>query len=148
MRSIKQSIRTNQALEVIKNTHEGLSIVEACQVVGIARSTFYYFYNHHPDALAAYQEMRIVSILQQLALILGNQPKVLECVIKEGLADTTKPRDRLAILKQVTKMRDELLEDFRVNSRDGKDAADFLTGPTLKPAESRFSASESTINLP
>ncbi len=148
MRSIKQTIRTNQALEVIQHSNEGMSIVEACQVVGIARSTFYYFYNHHPDALASYQEMRLASIMHQLALIFKNETKVLERVIEGGLADTTSPRHRLGIYKDITKLMDELLEDLHVNSRDGKDAADFLTGPTLKPAESRFSASESTINLP
>src|SRR5574341_694729 len=148
MRSIKQSIRTNQALMVIQHSSQGMSIVESCQVVGIARSTFYYFYNHHPDALAAYQELRLASILHQLALILKNQTKVLERVIEEGLADTTSPRHRLAILKELTKMTDELLEDLHANSRDGKNAADFLTGPKLERDESRFSASESEISLP
>ena len=127
---------------------EGMSIVKACQEVGISRSTFYYFVTHHPDALAAYQEMRLASIMYQLALILENETKVLERVIVDGLADTTSPRHRLAIYKELTKNMDELLEDLHVNSTDGKDAADFLTGPKLEPAVSRFSASESTINLP
>ena len=122
--------------------------MEACHVVGIARSTFYYFYNHHPDALASYRELRQLSTLKQLALIFENDTKVLERVIEDGLADTTNPRHRLGIYKGLTKLMDELLEDLRVNSRDGKDAADFLTGPKLEPAVSRFSASESTINLP
>ena len=148
MRSIKQSIRTNQALEVIQHSMEGMSILEACHVVGIARSTFYYFYNHHPDALASYQEMRLASIMHQLALIFKNETKVLERVIEDGLADTTKPRHRLAIFKALTKLVDELQEDLHANSRSGKDAAEFLTGPKLEPAISRFSASESTINLP
>jgi ACT domain-containing protein len=148
MRSIKLSIRTNQALEVIQLSLEGMSIVEACKEVRIPRSTFYHFVTTHPDAIANFQELQIAAGLQQLALLLENQTKVLERVIEEGLADTTKPRDRLAILKAITKLVDELQEDLHVNRRDGKDAADFLTGPKLEPAASRFSASETTINLP
>lgn len=148
MRPIKLSIRTNQALEVIQHSMEGMSIVEACQVVGVPRSTFYYFVTHHPEAIATFQEMQLFAKTHQFALILENQTKVLERVIEEGLADTTKPRHRLAILKELTKRMDELLQDLQVNSRDGKDAADFLTGPKLERAVSRFSATESTINPP
>lgn len=148
MRSIKQSIRTNQALQIIQHSVDGMSIVEACREVRIPRSTFYHFVTTHPDAIASFQELQIASGMQQLALLLESQTKVFERVIEEGLADTTKPRHRLAIYKMLTKRMEELLEDLRVNSRDGKDAADFLTGPKLERATSRFSASESTINLP
>jgi hypothetical protein len=148
MRSIKLSIRTNQALEVIRLSLEGMSIVEACREVRIPRSTFYHFVTTHPDAISNFQQLQIAAGLQQLALLLENQTKVLERVIEEGLADTTKPRHRLATYKMMAKRIDELQEDLRVNSRDGKDAADFLTGPKLEPAVSRFSASETTINLP
>lgn len=41
MRSIKQSIRTNQALMVIQRSTEGMSIVEACHEVGVPQCTFY-----------------------------------------------------------------------------------------------------------
>lgn len=148
MQSIKLSIRTTQALKVIQHSSQGMSILEDCQVVGIARSTYYHFCSHHPDAIAASQELRLASIMHQLALIFKNDTKVLERVIEDGLADTTSPRHRLAILKTLTKMVDELLEDLHINSRDSKDAADFLTGPKLKPTVSRFSASEGTIDLP
>ncbi len=148
MRSIKQSIRTNQALEVIQHSNGGMSIVKACQEVGVPRSTFYYFVTHHPEAIATFQEMQLFAKAHQFALILESQTNILERVIEDGLADTTSPRHRLAIYKELTKNMDELLEDLHVNSRDGKDAADFLTGPTLKPAESRFSATECAINLP
>ena len=148
MRSIKQSIRTNQALMVIQRSSQGMSIVRACQEVGVPRSTFYYFVTHHPEAIATFQEMQLFTKAQQFALILESQTKVLERVIEDGLADTTSPRNRLAIYKELNKLMDELLEDLHINSRDGADTADFLTGPKLVPAESRFSDQESTINLP
>ena len=42
MSSPKKVIRTNQALEVFRYSTEGMSIIEACQIVGMARSTFFY----------------------------------------------------------------------------------------------------------
>ncbi len=139
MRSIKQSIRTNQALDVIQLSIDGMSIVEACREVRIPRSTFYHFVTAHPDAIANFQELLLFAKAQQFALILESQTKVLERVIEDGLADTTSPRHRLGIYKEITKLMDELLEDLHVNSTDGNDAADFLTGPKLKSAISRFS---------
>ena len=73
MASIKHKIRTNQALQVLQRSTDGSSIVDACQDVGIARSTFYYFVATHPDAIASYQAMEMVSNLEQLSIILGNK---------------------------------------------------------------------------
>jgi ACT domain-containing protein len=67
MSSVKQAIRTNQALQVIQHSNDGMSIVEACQEVGIARSTFYYFVNTRPDAIATFQDMQMVAALEQFA---------------------------------------------------------------------------------
>ncbi len=148
MRSIKQSIRTNQALDIIQHSMEGMSIVRACQEVGVSRSTFYYFVTHHPEAIATFQELQLFAKAHQFALILENETKVLERVIEEGLAYTTKPRHRLAILKELTKRMDELSEDIQAYRSGDKGSADFLTGPKLVHAESRFSASESENSLP
>jgi ACT domain-containing protein len=92
MSSVKLTVRTNQALQVIQCSNDGMSIIEACQEVGIARSTFYHFVNTHPDAIASIQEMRMVAALEQFALILENQTQILGRVIEDGLTDTTKPR--------------------------------------------------------
>jgi hypothetical protein len=148
MRSIKQSIRTNQALMVIQRSTEGMSIVKACQKAGIPRSTFYYFCVHHPDAIASFQELRQTANRQQFELLLENQFEILEHIVEEGLAANTSPRHRLAIYKFLTKRMDELFEDLHINAGGDKGAADFLTGPKLERAVSRFSASESEINLP
>jgi ACT domain-containing protein len=99
MASIKKDIRTNQALQVIQHSNQGMTIIEACKEVGISRSTFYYFTSHNPDAIATFQEMQLVAEAQQFALILNNQFEILERVIQDALAKTTKPRQRLAIFK-------------------------------------------------
>ena len=148
MRGIKKSVRTNQALQVIQHSTKGMSIVEACQEVGIARSTFYYFATTNPDAIASFQEMQMMAELEQFALILANQLQVFERVIQDALADTTKPRQRLAIYKEIVERGNELMERLRVSSHDNDEIKELLSGPNLVPGVSRFSASESVINLP
>jgi len=141
MSSLKQQIRTNQALQVIQHANSGMSIVVACQEVGIPRSTFYYFVGQNPDAIAGFQEMQMVAAIQQFALILENQTKVLEGVIQDGLATTTKPKERVAIYKYMKQRTDELMEALRVNRMDDREVGDILSGPKLIPGESRFAAS-------
>ena len=147
MASTKQQIRTNQALQVIQNSNDGMTIVEACREVGIPRSTFYYFVTAHPDAIATFQEMQMVAAIKQFALILANQVAILERVIQDGLADTTKPRQRLAIYKGLVKRSDELMESLHVSRAKNTGEIDFLNGPTLIPAQSRFSASGVEVRI-
>jgi len=70
MSSLKQQIRTNQALQVIQHANSGMNIIDACQEVGIPRSTFYYFVDHNPDAIASFQELQMIAAIKQFALIL------------------------------------------------------------------------------
>lgn len=139
MSSLKQQIRTNQALQVIQHANSGMSNIDACQEVGIPRSTFYYFVNQNPDAIASFQDMQMVAALEQFALILANQAEILERIIQDGLADDTKPRERVAIYKEITKRADELMELIQASQRSDAVANDILTGPKLEPGVSRFS---------
>ena len=147
MASIKQQIRTNRALRVIQHSNDGMTIVEACREVGIPRSTFYYFVNTNPDAIATFQEMQMLASLEQFAIILANQVAILERVIQDGLADTTKPRQRLAIYKELVKRSDEIMESLHMSRTHNSGDVDFLNGPTLIPAQSRFSASEVEVKV-
>ena len=140
MATIKHQVRTNQPLLVIQNSNSGMSIVDACQKVGIARSTFYHFIVHHPDAIASFQEMKLLSAIQQFSRILEKEEEILERVIQEGLADTTKPRHRLAVCKFIMKRSDELERELNSYRVGGQNAADFLTGPKLVPGESRMTS--------
>jgi hypothetical protein len=139
MSTIKKDIRTNQALQVVQHTNNGLTIIEACREVGIPRSTFYYFVDHNPDIIATFQEMKMWAIVQEFMLILDNQIKVLERVIADGLSAKTKPRQRLAIYKQLTKRMDELLAELPTNREDDSDIMEIFSGPKLVPGISRFS---------
>jgi hypothetical protein len=147
MSSLKQQIRTNQALQVIQHANSGMSIIDACQAVGIPRSTFYYFVDHNPDAIASFQELQMNVAIKQFALILENQTKVLEGVIQDGLATTTKPRERVAIYKYLKQRTDELMEALQVNHMADREVEAILSGPKLIPGESRFDASSTPIAL-
>ena len=133
MASIKKDIRTNQALQVIQQSNKGMSIIEACQEVGISRSTFYYFTSHNPDAIATFQEMQLAAEMAQFALLLDSQFEILERVIQDGLSETTNPRQRLAILKHLNKRMDELSKRTKSYHSQGNEDADFLIGPALEP---------------
>ena len=140
MSSVKLTVRTNQALQVIQHSNDGMSIVEACQVVGIARSTFYYFISTHPDAIASIQEMQMAAALEQFALILASRTEILERVIEDGLADTTKPRQRLAIYKELAKRGDELRQAVQAVSTRPGDISEILGSPVQKPGISRMTS--------
>ena len=72
---------------------------------------------------------------------------IFEHVIQDGLADTTKPRQRLAIYKQLVKRSDELMESLNVSVAHNPGDVDFLKGPTLIQGQSRFSASEVEVKV-
>jgi hypothetical protein len=136
MVSVKKAIRQNQALQVIQHSTNGMSIVKACQEVGIPRSTFYGFCKRNADLVATFQQMQIESGMRQLALILGNQFDILECVIRDAFDDATTPRQRLAIYKYLIKRMDDLVETVHVNSGNDADIDELLKGPKLVQAES------------
>ena len=147
MVTVKKFIRQNQALQVIQHSNNGMSIVKACKEVGIPRSTFYGFCQRNADLVASFHEMQLEAEMRQLALILGNQFDILEHVVQDAYADTTTPRQRLAIYKYLIKRMDDLAETVHVNSRNDSKVDEMLKGPKLVQAESPFSASEKEIPL-
>jgi hypothetical protein len=147
MVSVKKHIRQNQALQVIQHSNNGLSIVKACQEVGLSRSVFYRFCKQNADLVATFQEMQLESEMQQLALILAKNLAILERVIQDAFADTTSPRQRLATLKYLSKRMEDLAETVLARTVDVGEVDELLKGPTLVEAESRFSASEKEIPI-
>lgn len=116
--------------------------------MGIPRSTFYDICKKNPEAFARFQEMVDVSALERLYLILLNQTKILQKIIEDGLADTTKPRDRLAIYKTLSEQLDKLMESLPSESRAGEDYLEFpLQGPVLRQGASRFAASHTVVAI-
>jgi hypothetical protein len=88
--------------------------------------------------------MVIANIRENLWMILVNQTRLLHKIIEDGLAVTTKPRERLAIYKTLGERLDKLSQALQMGSHDDAFAAEFLQGPTLSPGISRFAAGSST----
>ena len=128
--------------------NNGMTVVDACDEVGLPRSTYYDIINKHPEAIAEYQEMIEANARMQLGLILYSKSEILQKLIAEGLSDETAPRDRLAIFKALNEMSDKLAETIHVENEIELQAREFMRdGPKLKQGKSRLSPNESSINL-
>ena len=57
MKSLAKAARVNQVIEVIQHMNSGMTTVDACQEVGLSRSSFYDIIKNNPEAIAEYQEM-------------------------------------------------------------------------------------------
>ena len=140
MNEITRSSRVTTALQVIQRMNEGLSVKDACSEVGMPRSTYYYIIARESEAIAEFQDMVVANSRENLWMILANQTMLLQKVIEDGLADKTKPRERLAIYKALGENLDKLSQALRMSSHDDAFVAEFLKGPTLSPGISRFSS--------
>ncbi len=137
MNSITKASRINAVTQVIQHMNNGMTVVEACREVGIARSSYYYIIEKNPRAIADIQAIIDSSNREQLALILQHKMDMFEKIIQDGLSEKTSPRARLAIYIKLTQMADELMESLQ--REETPDVGFLLTGPKLVLAESRFS---------
>ena len=126
--------------------NQGMTVVEACQEVGMPRSSFYYIMENNPEALAEVQAMIDANNREQLGLILLSKTEMLQKIIGDGLSKTTKPKDRLAIYLKLNELVDRLTDTLHIDSQLSKDAHEFLKrGPQLVHARSRLTATETMI---
>jgi hypothetical protein len=146
MKSITKASRINNALQVIQYMNEGLTVVDACRTVGIPRSSFYYIVENNPEAVAEVQTIIDANNREQLGLILMTKTEMLRKLIEDGLSNTTKPKDRLAIYLKLNELVDRLTDSLHIESQFEKEAHEFLKrGPVLVKAKSRFTATERTV---
>ena len=66
MKSLAKASRTSTALQVIQHMNAGMTVVEACREVGMARSSFYYIIENNPEAIAEIQDIINASNREQL----------------------------------------------------------------------------------
>lgn len=57
MKSLTKASPMNTALQVIQHMNAGMTVMEACREVGIARSSFYYIVENNPEAIADFQDI-------------------------------------------------------------------------------------------
>ena len=97
MKSLAKASRMNTALQVIQHMNAGMTVVEACREVGIARSSFYYIVENNPEAITEIQDIINTSNREQLGLMLLSKIELLRKLIEDSLSDKMKPKDRLTI---------------------------------------------------
>jgi len=144
MKSLTKASRMNTALQVIQHMNTGMTVVEACREVGIARSSFYYIIENNPEAIAEIQDIINASNREQLGLMLLSKNELLRKVIQDGLSDKTKPRDRLAIFLKLNDLIQQMTPNQQVDDELERQAHEFLKqGPPLVKVKSRFTATVS-----
>lgn len=141
MNEIIRSTRVTTTLKILQLVNDGMTVKDACDEIGLARSTFYYILNTHTVEIVEYQNVVLASNLEKLAILLSKQTEILQKVIDDGMAESTKPRDRLAIFRALEQTRTKLDEAVRLATRSHSVAPDFLRGSSLEPGISRFTAS-------
>ena len=141
-----RSSRVNSALQVIQRTNDGMTVSDACRELGLARSTFYDIVKRNPEAIAEFQDIIEVTNREQLAMILVAKTRMLNKIIEDSLSDRTKPKDRLAIYMKLNELVNSLTKSQQIDNEKERQAHEFLArGPTLRPAKSRFTATETTV---
>ena len=126
--------------------NSGMTVTDACDEVGIPRSTFYDIVKKNPEAVAEYQDIVEANARHQLGLILYHKTEILNKVINDGLSDKITPRDRLAIYQALRELEGELHQALQIEKSAAAEAHEFLTrGPTTRPQKSRLTATQITI---
>jgi ACT domain-containing protein len=87
MKSITKASRINAANQVIQHMNSGMTVVEACREVGMARSSFYYIVENNPQAIADIQAIIDTNVREQLVLILQHRMEIFEKIIQDGLSE-------------------------------------------------------------
>jgi hypothetical protein len=148
MKALTIASRVNSAKQVMQHMNSGMTVIAACEEVGIPRSTYYHLVKTHPEAMAEYQEMVEANARHQFGLILSHNNQILKKVIKDARSDETSPRDRLAIFKMLTELGEKLSQVTQIDSQLEASAQEFLSrGPTTMPMKSRLTATRETVTF-
>ena len=69
MKAPTKASRINNALQVIQQMNNGMTVVEACRAVGMSHSSFYYILENNPEAVAEVQDKaKNISMAHELGL--------------------------------------------------------------------------------
>jgi predicted DNA-binding protein YlxM (UPF0122 family) len=148
MKSITKASRVNSAIQVIQHMNSGMTVVDACEEIGLPRSSFYDIVKKNPEAIAEYQEMVRINARQQLGLILLHKTEILNKIIQDALSDDTSPRERLAIYKQLDELDSKLHSSIQVESEAAAHIHEMLkAGPKTKHIKSRVTATQTTVTV-
>lgn len=138
--------RTTQVLQVMQLTFEDpqKKIEDACEEVGIAPRTYYYWVKRDPDALRAVREFLAETQKVELSFLSAAVTKINMQLANVALNNETEPADRLKIAKYLSAEAEKLQRTYQVTA-GSEDAAEFLKeGPQLTKQTSRFASMQVT----
>jgi hypothetical protein len=147
METPAKSARINQALTVLRNVQDGMTVIAACREVGIARSTFYDVCKRHPEHIEDFDNAIRANELAELYIIFDNHFAILDELLADALDDKTKPRQRLAIKKYFDERVEQLSEKYLRRRSNPQTTKSFLNGPELEPGKSRFYTSQPVMGI-
>ena len=148
MKALTKSTRVNSAIQVLQRMNDGMTVVDACNEVGMPRSTYYDIVNKNPEMITEFQEMVTANEREQLGIILLHKNQILQKIIQDGLSDETAPRDRLAIYRGLSELVDNLSQNLQIESQAAAEAHVFLKkGPITRKAKSRLTTSQTIVTI-
>jgi ACT domain-containing protein len=146
MNDIAKTSRVNTAIQVIQHMNDGMTVVDACNEVGMPRSTFYDVVKKNPEAITEYQEIVEANAQHQLGLILFHKNEILQKVIEDGLSENIAPRERLAIYKTLNELEVGLTDALRIESQAATDVHEILKqGPVTSLKVSRLTTTQTSV---
>ena len=148
MKALTKSTRVNSAIQVLQRMNDGMTVVDACNEVGMPRSTYYDIVNKNPEMITEFQEMVTANAREQLGIILIHKNQILQKIIQDGLSDETAPRDRLAIYRGLSELVDNLSQNLQIESQAAAEAHEFLKkSPIMRKAKSRLTTSQTIVTV-
>lgn len=138
--------RKNIILEVTRrlqlNPEEKVGVL--CEAMGITEGIYYYWIREDPEMIDMYRDMITDLSRSELAAIISIRGNVLQRLIGDAIGPMTTAGERLKILQYLDERQDKLADKHRASGDSS--AREFLTGPTLRSADSRFSSSQ-VVNI-
>jgi len=136
--------RIDQALQVwsIMTADPSTSQSKACEEVGIEPRTYRRWIAKAEPVLELYRETLHGVQRHELQHVIVAREAILNKIIDDGLDRLTAPEVRLQIYEFLVNHTDRLMDDVHV--RDSG-AADFMKGPKMHQAESKFSSHDTEI---
>jgi hypothetical protein len=144
MKGITKASRMNSALQVIQYMNNGITVVDACQQAGLPRSSFNDIIKSNPEALTEIQNIIETTQREQLGMALMANTQILGNLIDDGLAEETKPRDRLTIYLKLRGLINELSQSSSAESEFERHTSEFL----IQWSKRDYVESRLTVTMP
>jgi len=141
----KQVQRVTQTVEVMRLRFEEpeLTVDEACDRVGISRRVFYHWLHRGDDVIDNMRDFILGEHRKMLLAISTARLSAVELLIKDALHENTSTQDRVAAMRYLDPIREELERAHHAAPGVEEEAHAFLKlGPKLEKQQSRLASIE------